>query len=514
MPEAIAEAEQETTPGAQAAPATPPPEAGTLRRIFQRESGQFFKIDLEPMTTAPAETGITGIVNDPSFVNQLWDKPHIYYDDLNSEIFTQQLRAQMRAVTPTPAEGASWDAHYRANRENLRETLIETGEMFMENLRETSLELHALIERDIQQTLRPLGRPTLPTVQEMTDALDPEEKLALERLRAANRMTTNYFVNTLYANEALISLTESPTMPSPEELEEAAAAYRESKTVMAFLPGENFSLMDNTEIHRSLQQAKNPPPGTNAEWAAVVTAHETEHLIDAAKDRDPKIIPPEMRAVIELTNDTMSMMGPLQEMLSHLREIEADLSAVQAVDGQIMPEILPYWSAVRIGDSMINTMPQLLREKIPENENITMAPPTVRDNHDTGYFVSEYLETGNIPDYFEMKSAMDGFYSKTADQYIAAAQAPLKEAGQPQTALRTLTPSLSDTVDLVQRTLAQDPPVYTPAEAQIAQKFVEGMTAQLGIERGNVTQGLTNTLSALPKQPETTPAPAAAPAVN
>lgn len=514
MPEATAEAEQEITPGAQAAPETAKPEQGTLRRTFQRESGRFFKIDLDPMTTAPAETGITGIVNDPSFVNQLWDKPHIYYDDLNSEIFTPQLRAQMRAVTPTPAEGASWESHYRANRENLRETLIETGEMFMENLRETSPELHALIERDIQQSLRPLGSPTLPTVQEITDALDPEEKLALERMRAANRMTSNYFVNTLYANEALISLTESPAMPSPEELEEAAFAYRESKTVMAFLPGENFSLMGNTEIHRSLQQAKNPPPGTNAEWAAVVTAHETEHLIDAAKDRDPKILPPEMRAVIELTNETMSMMGPLQETLSHLREIEADLSAVQAVYGQVTPEILPYWGAVRIGDSMINTMPQLLREKIPENENINLVPPAVRDNHDTGYFIAEYLETGNIAEYFETKSAMDGFYGKTADQYIAAAQAPLKEAGLPQTTLRTLTPSLSDTVDLVQRTLAQDPPVYTPAEAQIAQKFVEGMTEQLGIERGNIAQGLTNSISALPKQPETTPAPAAAPAVN
>lgn len=514
MPEAIAEAEQEITPGAQAAPETAKPEQGTLRRTFQRESGRFFKIDLDPMTTAPAETGITGIVNDPSFVNQLWDKPHVYYDDLNSSIFTSQLRAQMRVVTPPPAEGASWDAHYRANRENLRETLIETGETFMNNLRETSPELHALIERDIHQSLRPLSGSTLPTVQEMTDSLDPEEKLALERLRAANRMTTNYFVNTLYANDALTSLVESQTMPSPEELAEAAVAYRESKTVMAFMPGENFSLMGNTEIHRSLQQARNPPPGTNAEWAAVVTAHETEHLIDAAKDRDPKILPPELRAVIELTGDTMSMMGTIQETFSHMREIEADLSAVQAVYGQVTPEILPYWGAIRIGDSMINTMPQLLREKIPENENIIVVPSAVRDNHDTGYFVSEYLETGNIPDYFEMKSAVDGFYDKTADQLIAAAQAPLKEAGQPQATLRTLTPSLSDTVDLVQRTLAQDPPVYSPAEAQIAQKFVEGMTEQLGIERGNIARSLTNAISALPKQPENTPAPAAAPAVN
>lgn len=53
-------------------------------------------------------------------------------------------------------------------------------------------------------------------------------------------------------------------------------------------------------------------------------------------------------------------------------------------------------------------------------------------------------------------------------------------------------------VDLVQKTLAQDPPVYTPQEAQIAQTFVENMTERLGIPRGNINLAIENSVKNVP----------------
>lgn len=504
MPEATLEAEQEVSPGTPAPPETGRPAQGMLRRTFQNESGPF-KIDLDPLTIAPRDRKLSEILDDPSFARHLAGQSHIYTDEIRTEVFTPELRARMELIAPTPSPGASWQNHYLANREQLRETTIAAGEQFMQNLREASPELHDLIQKEIEKSMQ--DRQSAENAQ---NTLTPAEDIALSQVSRASSFLNNYFVSTSYANEKL-NITEETT---PEDIEAQAEAIRASKTVMAFMPGENFSFADSTKTHRALAQAGTAPPGTNEEWAALVAAHEMEHYIDASKDRDPKIMSPELRAMLEMTEPDF-LMGSLQEGMAHLREIEADLSAVHAVEGKVTPEILPYWAALRTGDSMIETMPQILREKIPDDQGIQMMRPHVRDTHDTGYFLSEYLETGAIPEYMHLKEATDGFYGKTADQYIAAAQNALRQSNAPGASLSSLpAPSLSDMVDLVQRTLTQDPPVYTPAEAQMAQKFVDGMTGPLGIERGNIDQALANTTASLPRQPENTPAPAAAPAIN
>ncbi|MBP7903929.1 MAG: hypothetical protein KA099_01260 [Alphaproteobacteria bacterium] len=318
----------------------------------------------------------------------------------------------------------------------------------------------------------------------------------------------NYFIDTLYLKEPQTQTPDADLAPG-----EVIPNPSVTKTVIAFLPGETFSFAENSKRHPSLLQANTPPPGTNKEWAALVAAHETEHFIDASKDRDPKIIPPEVRAAMKtIEGPGAKMLAALEPAMANLRETESDMSALQALDGKIDPQIPAYWTALRIGDSMIDTLPRLARDKltVTENNTILFSAPNL-SSHDTGYFLSEYNETGTIPDYLTTAATTLSFYEKTADQYAERVKEAGGKAGVQSNRLAEIKPlTLSETVDLVQRTLAQDPPVYTPAEAQIAQTFVQNMTEQLGIERGDMDLAIRNNLQSLPPAPAVTP-PAPAP---
>ncbi len=489
-------------------PAAPPPatqlEQGALTRAFQREGGGFFKIDLEPYTFNPNELSLEEIHTDPSLSRHLISSPYIYTDALNGHLFTPELRRQIETLTDTG--GKSLEAHYLANREQLRSTLIGSGEQFMNNLREAAPELHGLLERDISQRMDEMS---VAGAGRSAQDLTREEMLALERLSRANSFLNNYFVDTLYLKETPPQNPQSDTVDTPAD----AAMPALSKIVIAFLPGPNFTFANNTTRHPSLLQASAPPPGTNEEWAALVAAHETEHFIDASKDRDPKIIPPEVRAAMKtIEGPGAKILAALEPAMANLRETESDMSALQALDGKIDPQIPAYWTALRIGDSMIDTLPRLARDKltVTENNTILFSAPNL-SSHDTGYFLSEYNETGAIPDYLTTAPTVMGFYEKTAEQYAERVKQAAGEAGVQSNRLAEIKPlTLSETVDLVQRTLAQDPPVYTPAEAQIAQTFVQNMTEQLGIERGDLDLAITNNLQSLPPAPAATP-PAPAP---
>ena len=220
-----------------------------------------------------------------------------------------------------------------------------------------------------------------------------------------------------------------------------------------------------------------------------------------------------MRALMEVIGRDDPMFGivrNMEPMLANLREVESDMSAMHSLDGKINPQIPAYWTALRIGDSMIDTLPRMARDKLTVTDsNVILAPPSALGSHDTGYFLSEYNETGTIPDYMTTAPVVMGFYEKTAGQYAEQVKEAAGEAGIKSNRLAEIKPlTLSETVDLVQRTLAQDPPIYSPAEAQIAQTFVQNMTEQLGIERGDLDLAIRNNLQSLPPAPAATPAPA------
>ncbi|MBK6896112.1 MAG: hypothetical protein IPH06_05935 [Alphaproteobacteria bacterium] len=496
--------QEQTTPPLAPPPATQP-EQGALTRTFQREGGGFFKIDLEPYTFNPNELSLEEIHTDPSLSRHLISSPYIYTDALNGHLFTPELRRQIETLTDTG--GKSLEAHYLANREQLRGTLIGSGEQFMNNLREAAPELHGLLERDISQRMDEMS---VAGAGRSAQDLTTEEMLALERLSRANSFLNNYFVDTFYLREPPSQTAEANPLDG-----QAAGGPIISKTVIAFLPGANFSFAENTKRHPSLQQANTPPPGTNEQWAALVAAHETEHFIDASKDKDPKIMPPEVKAVMKtLDGQGSKMLAAMEPIMANLRETESDMSAMQALEGRIDPQIPAYWAALRIGDSMIEALPRLTTQKLNTTENNIFVSGGTLGSHDTGYFLSEYNETGAIPDYLTTAPTVMGFYEKTAEQYAERVKQAAGEAGIQGNRLTEIKPlTLSETVDLVQRTLAQDPPVYTPAEAQIAQTFVQSMTEQLGIERGNLDLAIRNNLQSLPLAPATTP-PAPAPEVQ
>lgn len=477
------------------------PEQGTLQRSFQREAGMF-KIDLGAFEGNPSEMTLSEIRSDPSLSEHLAGRPYIYTDDINSQIFTPELRAQIDRLTDT--HGRSLDVNYVANKQALQGTLIAAGEQFMTNLRETAPELHALIQTKIEQSIP--KNPVAVASGNITGSLDTNEFVAIERIRYANEFLHNYFVDTLY---------RPPTPPehgdqNTPDAKTSATPQAETKIVYAFLPGSNFSFSADVIRHPSLAEAKTPPPGSNTEWAALATDHETEHYIDALKDRDPKIIPPEMRVIMQTSPEIQRAFGAVEHALANAREIESDMSSIAALDGKIDPAIPPYWAALRMGDSMLATLPRTVETEMPHADNVIMVPPFGLSSHDTGYFLSEYMETGNIPDYLQLMPTVQSFYQKTAQQYIETAREPLQKAGLPLEKLKEMSPlTLSDTVDLVQRTLAHDPSVYTPAEAQIAQTFVQNMNEQLGIERGNIDRAIKSGIESLPAEPAIQPEPGA-----
>lgn len=475
--------------------------AESLRTNFQRQSGNF-NIDLDPYTAKPADIALGEIRADPSIASHVTG-PHIYTDDINDTLFKDGLDAQINALAGD--RNKSVRAVYLENRETLRPALIQASEQFMRNLNEAAPELHDLIQRNFDQNM-----PEIEASYARTGSnLSTQEVRAIETINTADNFLNNYFVDTFY-------ILDKPVQPAGDNADRALPGQEPAlpsgtKTVIAFLPGSNFSFADSSNArHPALMEAKTPPPGTNEEWAAIVTAHETEHYIDALKDRDPKIMPPEMKAALEMMPpETKNLLAGMENILANMRETESDMSSANALSGQVNPDMLPYLAALRMGDSMLQTLPRLVDARASSSENSIVTVLDKVASHDTGYVLNEYLATGIIPDHLGMHTTIGSFYEKTAQQYAQRAAGPLQEAGRSQTALKDMGPlTLSDTVDLVQRTLAQDPPVYSPQEEQIAQTFVDSMTGQLGIERGNIDRTIKNSIESLP--PQTQPdAPAA-----
>ena len=264
------------------------------------------------------------------------------------------------------------------------------------------------------------------------------------------------------------------------------------------LPGKEFQISDVAGVGPAAQQAVKPPPGTLNEWVALVTAHETEHRADHGQQTVTNYM------IDRFNNEfgDIGIYGTLMEravdtspISRHIKEIEADMAAYQSLDGVISQDVKDYWTALRMGDGVLQNTKGLLAIRADRGADFTLSDDDVGKIHDTGFFVAEFEDTGELPDYVAMQADINSFYNKTVDHMVQRAAPDLQHYPTVSYAdMQGLAENLqlADMVDTVQDALNSDPPVYSPAEQIFAQRFIDSMTEELGIESGDMNSALVN----------------------
>lgn len=320
-------------------------EQGSLQTEFRRAS-EFFQIDLKPYENKPSQMRLTEIRQDPSIAPHL-ASALVYTDDILDVVFQDNLADRIKIFTGN--EKLSPQDVYLADKENLRGPLLKASEEFRNNLQKAAPELLDLFDRELKQTkaLENLGSP-------IHDSLSEEENRAIQSLNLASRLLNYYFVDTYFILDKPIETgTKDPL--ALDFTDNKPSPLTGTKTVVAFLPGSNFSFEN-------------------------------------------------------------------------------------AVAGQVNPDMLEYWAALRIGDSMVQTLPRFINADTQSNEFTVIVLQNTLNSHDTGYMLDEYLQTSFIPDYLDKATNITNFYQKTAEQYMQRTAEPLAEAGKSKKALEGMPP--------------------------------------------------------------------------
>lgn len=100
------------------------------------------------------------------------------------------------------------------------------------------------------------------------------------------------------------------------------------------------------------------------------------------------------------------------------------------------------------------------------------------DCHDTGFHLDAYLQTEEMPDYFETTSTVNSFYNKTAQHHIDQTRAYFesKNQGDAFESFRDEimhVPNPAETMSIITDALKQEPSIYTPAETIMAQRYLD-----------------------------------------
>lgn len=491
--------QQQTTEN-QALPAPLPvpavlPERGALSREFQQKSVPFY-IDLKPFESDPNQMALDDIHKDPSFAEHLRGRT-VFTDNFRDRVFTSELNVSMALISESLRKNEKPETS-----EHLRWEMLRSADLFMDGLKTANPELHSKIEKMVKQVV---GTPATEPLGSMQ--LSGDLTAAEQTLKWAQNFKEGYFAG---------AFLEYSSSESRDDRGNQVIEIRETIEPFVFLPGSNFNTSDSLKDSNAFKESRTPIPGTDNEWAAFITAHEIEHFTDGGQA--PITNHFQQRFKDSFSQDDF-IMRKLYEMIiakgpaGNAKEIESDIAAAQSLEGKIDPAIPAYWAAIRIGDSMINNLPAAMNQENAATLAKLNLPREVFvvDVHNTGYHLSEYLTTGTIPDYDSTRTAIDGFYDKTAEalRNEIKRQLPANMPAADSLIPRAKNLSLSDTVDLVQQLLARDPPVYSPAEAHIAQTFVQNMTETLGIERGSLDFGVRDIIddikslsNTIPRQPE------------
>lgn len=255
------------------------------------------------------------------------------------------------------------------------------------------------------------------------------------------------------------------------------------------LPGsDSQAAMDMFADHLELLDFEaNRLPGQAKHYGAFVTAHEMEHI--SGNDQQET-----GRAYYEVLENfdqsgidyDLSYAGMFY---SQIHEIDADIGAFNALDGQVPEEVLEHIAASRIAVQdetrildFINQAGYERNSGYDPSEASTDNPLYISGEYDIGFHVMEFLQTGQVPDYAEMQSNVNGFYRKTADYYLDKMEAQFDTPEEKQQFRDNNdligVPTSEEFLGLVNE--AQTEGVYSPAESQIAQTYTHSMSDILG----------------------------------
>ncbi len=230
------------------------------------------------------------------------------------------------------------------------------------------------------------------------------------------------------------------------------------------------------------KQDLDPIPGTDKEWAFFIAVHELEHAGDHRQSSLENLA----SSIVSVLNSQKIRGVNEFDLRAHLKEIESDISAIDASKGLIDPAIPEYWAAHRIIVQDQGHMALAMEQAMKAEKGEAFYLNEIVAQHDTGFFIDEYLQTGEKPDYMEIQTAVNGFYLDTAQFFRAQMREHFKALGQGD-AFDALgakdMPELTtgQQMTLVMQAMQADPPVYGPAEMQIAARYLENMRT-LGLE--------------------------------
>lgn len=253
-----------------------------------------------------------------------------------------------------------------------------------------------------------------------------------------------------------------------------------------------------------------PPPGTTAQQAAVVWGHEVGHIAGDPLWQSADYFSAVLGKVTEKMQnpeDIEAMMRNLDRYEKRVHngiEIDADLETQASIGGKVPEQLMDYRSAL----GMLSAHGALVQ--LVQNNEHPMAVSNDDAHAGMSFALELYRQTEELPRYEELLPAVNGFYAKTAEKFNDIKGEELGRSGLG--ALNDLDGQVSIPIALgiAKQGLTAEPELYSPAEAQMAQIFIERMEGTLEIEPQDARAAIRATIGLIqPVIPEVTGDPTA-----
>lgn len=251
-------------------------------------------------------------------------------------------------------------------------------------------------------------------------------------------------------------------------------------------PTQYLKLSD--DLSKSLGDVK-AFPGSAADFAAMISVHELEHLITRQQS-----VQQYLYDVVQGMGGKPSDYGVAYRNEDHLKEIESDLSVVHALKGQVHQDALQYFAAVRVVQSVEDSLSHALsHHQFGRGERAVgnTGQLHVGHSHSTGFYVDKYIAEPNVKSqsvfFYDTTMDVNSFYDATSEYFFQELSDHFKteksfdEFQSYQTSPLGLRPP-NPAQMIVNDCLEHDPPVYSAGARVIAERYLDNIAGTLGVK--------------------------------
>jgi len=262
------------------------------------------------------------------------------------------------------------------------------------------------------------------------------------------------------------------------------SAFHYKNKAMIFAPGTDGEQAMDMFFKRTqiLDFQATYPRGELIYYALFTNAHESEHVGDKCQIN--------IRLATSTIIDTIEQYGfELPELFKNkldrqLREIDADIGAMNALQDTVSDEFKEYIAAFRIAmqnpariDKYFHDVKDKRYNSGKASEGNLEGPLYIADNHETGFHLAQYLQTREIPDYYTTQLNVNTFYEASFEYYFAKLEAQLnspekKEQFKEESHL-IRSPSTEEFLGIVIQ--AQKDGFYSPEQSDIAHILIKNL---------------------------------------